>query len=63
MVQAVFTIGSRIPSDGSVDTWLATATQEPMPVKYDVSSIANLFSPSYFPDDAKIAAKVWCAVS
>ncbi len=50
-------MGGSIPPDGQASTWASNAVEEPQVLKYTLSSLHELLTKKYFPNDAKINDK------
>merc|ERR1719158_2147350 len=42
--QHTFSTGSKPPSDGDVNTWVSQSVDDPMPLRYEVKRMSNLFN-------------------
>eukprot|EP00795_Rhopilema_esculentum_P015657 gene15657-6942_t len=52
------TIGSKPPSDGKQETWIAESVRSPLPIFYQLRSIVDIFSSAYFKDASVDYAKI-----
>jgi hypothetical protein len=44
----IFSIGATLPTDGNALTWAAKSVEEPMPIKYHLDNIENIFTNPLF---------------